>query len=158
MRKPLHDIITKTMQIFKFIKSLFNSTDQNTEMENSDESEFCIIGNIVDKHFYGELKEIRRGTKHFRPNAKVYCLPEYGGMAHEKMVVVGMHRKSKRLIKIAIPTKRIKDFRIKSVYKPRIIDYIRENYFYEDWRRKESTKNDNQKFVDYLNSQTEEVE
>ena len=93
------------MKILKFIKKYFKIGNEPKKMEDSTESEFCIIGNIVDKHFYGEQKEIRRGTKHFRPNAKVYCLPEFGGMGHETMVVVGVPRKSKRFIKIAIPTK-----------------------------------------------------
>ena len=113
------------IQILRFIKGFFSSTKQAIENEKSGENELCIIGNIVDKHFYGEHKELRRGTKHFRPNAKVFCLPEYGGMAHEMMVVLGTHRKSKRLIKIAISTKRIKNFRVKTVYKGCVINKCR---------------------------------
>jgi hypothetical protein len=152
------------MKILKFIKKYFDSSKKESkseelifESEESIESEICIIGNIVDKHFYGEQKEIRRGTKHFRPNAKVYCLPEFGGMGHETIVVVGVPRKTKKFIKVAIPTKRIKDFKIKAVYKPKIVGYIKENHFYQNWRINKSDKVELQKFVDYLNTQTEVV-
>lgn len=33
--------------------------------------EWCIVGNIVEKHYYGSNEEIRLGTKHFRPNTKI---------------------------------------------------------------------------------------
>lgn len=146
------------MKILQIIKSFFSLSENQYPNDSSTESEICIIGNIVDTHFYGEQKEIRKGTKHFPPNAKVYCLPEYGGMGHETMVVVGVPRKSKRFIKIAMPTKRIKNFKVKAVYKPRIIDYIRENIFYHNWKNIDNEdKNKLQIFVDYLNTQTEEI-
>lgn len=147
------------MNLFQIIKiKFFGKKETIPEFDRSEECEKCIIGNIVDKHFYGSIKEIRRGTKHFRPNTKVYCLPEFPGMAHETMVVVGLHRKSKRLIKIAIPTKRVKNFRLKNIYKPVIIGHIKENWFYEGWRREKPYVNDVQEFIAYLNSLTEEVE
>jgi len=150
--------ISNNMGILRLLKQFFNSTKKSIEIENSTEGELCIVGNIVNKHFYGEHKEIRRGTKHFRPNAKVYCLPEYGGMGHETMVVLGIPRKTRRFIKIAIPTKRIKNFRIKTVYKPLAIGYIRENWFYEGWRKEKPKVKDVQEFVNYLNALTEEID
>ncbi len=74
------------------------------------------------------------------------------------MVVLGIPRKTRRFIKIAIPTKRIKNFRIKRVYKPLAVGYIRENWFYEDWRKEKPKEKDIQAFIDYLNAQTEEIE
>ena len=69
--------------------------------------EYCMVGNIIDKHYYGEQKlEIRRGTKQFRPNAKVYIFPEFPGMGHENIVVIGKPRKLHKMIEIAIKRKR----------------------------------------------------
>lgn len=34
-----------------------------------------LVGNIVEDRFYGEEKEVTRGTKKFSPGAKVYCFP-----------------------------------------------------------------------------------
>lgn len=40
-------------------------------MDKERDFEYCMVGNIIDKHYFGEQKlEIRRGTKQFRPNAK----------------------------------------------------------------------------------------
>jgi hypothetical protein len=52
-------------------------TVQASLKKNPDEIEFIwsLVGNIVDAHFFGEQKEIRRGTKHFSPGTKVYYFP-----------------------------------------------------------------------------------
>lgn len=47
-------------------------------------SRWCLVGNVVEERPCGEGgKEIRRGTRHFAPGAKVHCLPavfsKYGG-------------------------------------------------------------------------------
>ena len=41
-------------------------------METEREFEYCLVGNIVESHYFGENKEIRCGTKHFRGGAKVF--------------------------------------------------------------------------------------
>ena len=91
---------------------------------------WCIVGNIVDQHYFGEQKEIKSGTKHFPPGAKVYCIPEYGGMGHEKIRVIGKPRKSKTLINVVIPTKLITNFRLQKVYSPSLFDKISEQSIY----------------------------
>jgi len=90
------------------------------------EGEFlwCIVGNIVGNHFFGEQKEIKSGTKHFRPGAKVYCIPEFGGMGHETIRVIGKPRGSKGMINVIIPTKRIKNFRLQKVYSDSLFEKL----------------------------------
>ena len=74
---------------------------KNEIVENSkEEFRYILLGNIIDKHYYGEGKEIRSGTKQFRAGAKVYLFPEYGGMGHEAMPVYGLPRKSWKKIKL----------------------------------------------------------
>ncbi|MEL6660287.1 MAG: hypothetical protein AAFR36_27725, partial [Bacteroidota bacterium] len=121
------------------------------DYDEGNDSEFCIVGNIVDKHFYGEEKEVKSGTKHFRPNAKVYCFPEFGGAAHENMLVIGQPRKSRKLIKVVILTKRIKNFRLKAIYKPSILGHIRVCGFYNHWKEGRENREDINRFIDYLN-------
>ena len=40
--------------------------------ENEKKWVWCLVGNIVENHEYGESKERIIGTKHFRLGAKVY--------------------------------------------------------------------------------------
>jgi len=146
------------MKLIQWISDLFNR-DENIELDfNRDESRICIIGNIVDKRYHGELKEIKRGTKHFTPNTKVYCFPKYPGMAHESIEVMGVPRKSKKLITITIASNRIKNFRLKSVYKQAIIEQIDENYLYNTWKMENPKRKEINSFLKHLNSMTEEID
>jgi hypothetical protein len=61
--------------------------------ENGVRYEECIVGNIIGKHFYGQEKKIRYGTKQFSPGTKVHCAFIYGGAGHESIVVYGKPRK-----------------------------------------------------------------
>lgn len=109
-----------------------NRSKVNVKSDAIVEGEFlwCIVGNIVDEHFYGENKEVKRGTKHFRPGAKVYCIPEFGGMGHESIRVIGKPRGNSAMINIVIPTKRIKNFRLQKVYSNSLFDRISEQSIY----------------------------
>ena len=98
--------------------------------EHTEDFEWCIIGNIVQYHYHGQHKEIKSGTKHFSANTKVYCFPKFGGSAHANMEVLGLHRKSRKFIKIIIQTKRIHNLRLKKVFNPTVLAYIRNNSFY----------------------------
>ncbi|CAL2059974.1 hypothetical protein [Tenacibaculum sp. 190524A05c] len=119
--------------------------------------EWCIVGNIVDKHYYGMQKEIKRGTKQFGPGTKVYCLPEFGGMAHEDIVVLGKPRKQRKLIRLIMNTNRIKNFRLQKVYKPKLILEIRNHFYYQYNKSTTSEYNSLTEMVKYLNTLTEEL-
>lgn len=47
------------------------------------EWQWCLVGNIVNEHEYGESHEIRHGNKQFRQGAKVFVNFVYGGMGHD---------------------------------------------------------------------------
>ena len=98
---------------------------------NTETSVWCIVGNIIDEHMWGEEKIIKKGTKHFPPKAKVYCFPEFGGMAHESVRVLGIPRKRKEFINVIIKTELISNFRLTKVYKPKIKSFISEHIFYK---------------------------
>ncbi len=82
---------------------------------------WCLVGNIVEERPFGETHEIRRGTKHFTPGTKVYCVPAKWGDGYENIPVVGIARKSRRLITIVMQSKRITNWRAQMVYKPAVL-------------------------------------
>ena len=124
------------------------------------EGEFlwCIVGNIVDKHYYGEEKEIKSGTKHFRPGAKVYCIPEFGGIAHEQIRVVGRPRNSNSFISVIIPTKRIKKFRLQKVYSPTVFELISEYHIYRVNNTYRLSYEELSEIMELLATYTEEIQ
>jgi len=100
--------------------------------------EWCMVGNIVQKQLYGPEKELHKGSKHFSAGTKVYCFPQYGGMGHESMPVIGLHRQSRRAISIVITSKLIENMRVKRVYKTFVIEKIRQSYYYKHWKETEN--------------------
>lgn len=82
---------------------------------------WCMVGNIVEGRAYGPGgREWRRGTKQFRPGAKVYCFPQSIGYK-QRLKVIGHHRKSNELITILIKFEWVVNRRAKLVYSPAII-------------------------------------
>jgi len=77
---------------------------------------WCLVGNIVDEHEYGEQKEIKRGTKHFSPGTKVYCFPPQWGDGYEKIKVIGRPRRTTRFIQVVIKSDLITNWRLEKVF------------------------------------------
>ena len=101
-----------------------------------DDIEFiwCLVGNIIDKHYYGEDHVIKRGTKQFPPNAKVYCFPAQWGDGYENILVMGKPRKKRSLIRIIMKSKYIKNWRLQKVYDKHVITEMMTNF---GWTNKE---------------------
>lgn len=96
---------------------------ETTEQESAElEWRWCLVGNIVEEHEYGEAHEIRQGNKQFRPNAKVFVNLVYGGMGHINILVIGNPRRSRRYIEVVIPRKHVVNFRLQRVFKPAILN------------------------------------
>ena len=119
---------------------------------------WCITGNIVDHRYHGEEKELKRGTKHFRPGTKVYCIPEFPGTAHDTIRVIGLSRKPKRIISVIIRTKHVKNFRLKKVYSPTEFDRISDSEIYRVNNVRRLMYGDLEKLIPYLNGLTQEIE
>jgi len=144
--------------MIKLFNWLWNRKQNEVKGDAIVEGEFlwCIVGNIVGEHFYGEHKEIKSGTKHFRPGAKVYCIPEFGGIAHESIPVIGKPRGSRAMINIVIPTKRIKNFRLQKVYSNSLFDKISEQSIYRVNKSYRLSINELQDIMTVLKTYTEE--
>ena len=126
-------------------------------MEIDREFEYCLVGNIVEKHFFGETKEIRYGSKHFRGGAKVYIFPAFGGCGHENIRVIGLPRKKYKPIDIIIPTKLITNVRVKKIFQSDLKEKIVEDFWYS--RRKKEGENEINsimEFADFLNNYNKE--
>lgn len=95
---------------------------------------WCIVGNI------------NKETKHFRPNAKVYINPVYGGMGHERILAIGLPRRSHRYIEIVIARNYVENLRLQKVYKPAVLECMKKS----DWSWWENTDADRDRILDFL--------
>ena len=102
------------------------------DQENQAEWRWCLVGNIVEKHEYGEVHELKYGTKHFRPGAKVFINLVYGGMGHEHILVIGVPRHMKTYIEVVIRRAHVCNFRVQKVYKPAVLKLMSASDW--DWR------------------------
>lgn len=86
---------------------------------------WCLVANVVKMRRAGPGGvEVRSGTKHFAPGAKVYVIGAYWGMGGETVTVVGRHRKARRFITIATKSKYLTNWRAALVYSPAVLQRI----------------------------------
>ncbi len=95
--------------------------------ENDKKWVWCLVGNIVENHEYGETKEKMIGTKHFRPGAKVYMAPANWGDGYENIIVIGRPRHNKNYIEIIMRSKYTENYRIQKVYQPFVLKMMRDS-------------------------------
>lgn len=84
---------------------------------------WCLVGNIVKEHPYGEEHIMRTGTRHFRPCAKVYCAPANWG-DYDSIVVIGLSRHGNKYIEVIMERKLIENFRIQKCFKPAVLNIM----------------------------------
>jgi hypothetical protein len=65
-----------------------------------------------------------RGTRLFKPGAKLHCVNFFWGGGVETLEVVGRHRKSHRYIKAVVRSKDLERWRAELVYSPHVIGEI----------------------------------
>jgi hypothetical protein len=109
------------------LKGLF-SGGLHREAKNTGNQIWCVVANVVHEHRVGESREIRRGTKHFSPGAKVYCYPPLWGDGYENIKVIGHHRGSHKLVTMVMPSQWLEKWRVKMVYSPQIIQRMRDHW------------------------------
>ena len=125
------------------------------ELDTEQEWQWCLVGNIVEKHKYGEEHIIKYGNKQFRPNAKVYVNLIYFGMGHETILVIGTPRHSSKYIEISIARKYVCNFRVKKVFKPAVLKKMKESKW--DWWGNSDEAYDNiVRYIDYFNKDAEQ--
>ncbi|MBR1823587.1 MAG: hypothetical protein IJ779_05080 [Ruminococcus sp.] len=126
--------------------------DSNTEQE----WRWCLVGNIVETHILGEEHEIMHGTKHFRPNAKVYIALAYPGMGNERVRVIGIPRHLRDYIEIAISRQYICNFRLQKVFSPAVLRHMKNTDYYMCWwGNTDKDRDDINGCLEYFNSEAE---
>ena len=115
---------------------------------------WCLIGNIVDEHEWGEEHTIRHGTKHFLPGTKVYIELAYPGMGNESIVVIGMARHTKKYIEVAISGKYVHNFRLGKVFKPAVLKRM-ENSKFKWWGTSDEDRDTIAGCAEFMNKETE---
>jgi len=100
-----------------------DSTIRMSEQQQSD-GIWCLVANVAPEQIYAAEQEVRRGTKHFSPNTKVYCFPPAWGDGYEDIRVIGRHRGSARLVTLIIPSRRLINWRVKYVCHPYVVRHI----------------------------------
>ncbi|MEU7907204.1 hypothetical protein [Actinoplanes sp. NPDC049118] len=86
----------------------------------------CVVANVAEETAQGPGGlEIRAGTRHFAPGAKVWVLPARWSSCEDKLFVVGRHRSSAhRSIRIALPRRHLTRFRVRTIYSPAVLRAI----------------------------------
>ncbi|HEX2731014.1 MAG TPA: hypothetical protein VHM70_05390 [Polyangiaceae bacterium] len=96
-----------------------------TERDHTlDDPVWCLVGNIGGVRGAAGEAEQPTGTRHFSFGTKVFCLPPQWGDGYEKVLVIGRHRGSRRLIMIVMPSRRITNWRVQVVYKPDVLGML----------------------------------
>lgn len=110
---------------------------------------WCLVGNIIDQHPFGEQKELLTGSKHFRPGAKVYIAPLQWGDGGESVVVIGIPRHRKDPIEIVMRGELITNHRLKRVYSPVILKRMNKSpYFW--WDDTDKSKEQIQAYIESI--------
>lgn len=128
--------------------------DINKEDQNSAEWRWCLVGNIVEKHEFGEEHELKHGTKHFRPGAKVFINLVYGGMGHEHILVIGIPRHMKTYIEIVIRRAHVCNLRVQKVYKPAVLKLMNASEW-DWWDNSDETRETLEKSAEWMNAAAE---
>jgi hypothetical protein len=118
-------------------------------------SDWCLVGNIVEEHELGESRQIVRGSKHFTPGTKVYCLPPQWGDGYEKVVVVGIARGSRRWISVVLSANLVTNWRARVVYQPTALRRLRQGIdgFNRQWKSREEVET----WVELLRSRQDQL-
>lgn len=86
---------------------------------------WALVGNIVDKHEYGENHEIRYGARKFRGGTRIVLAPPCWGDGYEQVNVIGLSRYSRKYKKSVIRRNLITNFRVKKIFSPTIFLVLR---------------------------------
>lgn len=142
------------MQGCKMIRWFFRFFKKDDIKANGIQFVWCLVGNIVEKHYFGEERQVKTGTKQFAPNAKMYCFPTQWGDGYENIKVIGRPRNSRKLITVVMRSKYIKNWRIQKVFHPYIVEIMKKNYGWDD---SEKSREDILKMLEWLPERTEET-
>ncbi len=113
---------------------------------------WCPVANIVRERASGPGgREIRRGSKHFAPGAKLYCYPALWGDGYEQIQVIGRHRATHRYVKMIVNEKWLTNWRVQLAYSPHVIREL-----WPAWDGTERSRERAQEIVDFMTVRVKE--
>ncbi|MGN0623372.1 MAG: hypothetical protein ACI4JA_05430 [Oscillospiraceae bacterium] len=113
---------------------------------------WCLIGNIVQEHEYGEEHEIKYGTKQFSRGTKVFLAPAQWGDGYDKIAVIGLPRYGRKYIEVVTKSKYIENFRMQKVFKPAVLKLMCSSQ-HRWWG---DTENDRKEIIRFLETRAPE--
>ena len=113
---------------------------------------WCLVGNIVQEHEFGEEREIKYGTKQFSRGTKVFLAPAQWGDGYENIVVIGLPRYGNRYIEVITRSDYIENYRMQKVYKPAVLKRMCSSQ-YRWWG---DTEKDRKEIIGYLETRSPE--
>ena len=78
-------------------------------------------------------------------------------MGHEKIPVIGLPRKKRKKIQVIIDSQLIKNVRVKKTYDIKLIEKIKENYFYTNFNKLENEFELLNEFAKSINENNKEI-
>ena len=104
---------------------------------------WCVVANIKREHPFGPAGlENKIGTRQFRGGSKVYIAGCFAGTC-DGVIAVGLHRKSRRFITCVINVNHVENFRVRLIYRPKVLELIQQDE--RCWIR---TKDEAEKWAD----------
>jgi hypothetical protein len=86
---------------------------------------WCPVANMVRERPYGPGRsEIKHGSKHFAPGAKLYPFGVIGWYPHIQVQVIGRHRRSHKYVTMIVRAAWLTNGRVNLVYSPHIISEV----------------------------------
>lgn len=103
------------------------------------EPRWTLAANVRLECFHGEGGDVRPGTKHFSGATKVFYKSAYWGMGGEQVTVIGLHRRSRSLITVAMPARHLHRWRAVVVDRPAVLQRLADGWSEEhnpdDWEQ-----------------------
>lgn len=118
---------------------------------------WCLVGNIVKTHEFGENHEIKYGSKHFSAGTKVYMAPVQWGDGYEQIYVIGKPRHGHNYITIIMRREYIENIRLRKVYNPAVLERMNKSVS-RWWGNTDAARDDIIPYLERLNPEEAEKE
>lgn len=96
--------------------------------------EWCLVGNIVQSHYFAGEDRVVSGARLFAPGTKVYCLSGLWGMGYERIPVVGPRKGDGKLICTIVDARLVENFRCKKVFSKKVLELMGAHDYGRSWK------------------------
>lgn len=126
---------------------------------------WCLVGDIVQTHEFGEERRVVRGTRHFRPGTKVYVSNAFWGQGGECVCAIGVPRYCDHLVGVHMDSTLIENYRLEKVADREVLRALFTNRLQEEfaidrqtdlrtcWGAGERSRGDIEANAEYRNSE-----